>query len=129
MTSQNIILFAVLILSSSIGFTAVNSADEKLMEELSGRQKIQAKSKPLITLPNSGSLAERHLFAGLDAFKVKNYILALKHYNTVIFKHSKSREVKSAFLAKAKLYTEIGLQEQAQLNSKLALQQGYKITK
>lgn len=118
MLSQNNKLFFAISFAVSICFSAVNTEEEKLMEELSGRKK----SKPTTM---TTSVSERHLYAGLEAFKYKNYILALKHYNTVILKHRKSKEVKSAYLAKAKLYTEMGLRDQAQLN----LQMGNKISK
>ena len=126
MIHHTIKLLIVLFSVSSTCFSAVNSEKEKLMEELTGRSTravVQVLPAKLAPLP------ERHLSAGLSAFSGKNYILALKHFNTVILKHSKSKEVKSAYLAKAKLYSEIGLNEQAQMNSKLALQYGNNISK
>lgn len=122
MLSQNIKLFIVLLLATSTCFSAISSEDEKLMEELSGK----SSNKPAAVLQQktTASISERHLSAGLNAFKSKNYILALKHYNTVIIKHSKSKEVKSAFLSKAKLYAEMGLEEQAERNLRLANQLG-----
>lgn len=127
MLSQNTKLFIVLLLFTSACFSAISSEDEKLMEELSG----QPSKRPAAILrhKSSATISERHLFAGLDAFMAKNYILALKHYNTVIIKHSKSKEVKSAFLAKAKLYAEMGLTEQSELNLGLAQRLGSKISK
>ena len=126
MLSQSIKLFIVLLLATSTCFSAISSEDEKLMEELSG----QSSKRPAVVLrPLSATISERHLSAGLNAFKSKNYILALKHYNTVIIKHSKSKEVKSAFLSKAKLYAEMGLTEQAELNLGLAQRLGSKISK
>lgn len=119
-------LFIALFLISTSCFAAIKSKDknlenEKLIEELTGRT--VSKSARPATLP------ARHLSAGLDAFKSKNYILSLKHFNTVILKYSKSAEVKLAYLAKSKLYREMGLLAQAELNSKLALQYGHKISK
>lgn len=128
MLRQNQHLFLVVLLVTMNCFSAVRSEDDKLMEELSG----QKKSAPVATKaakPAASTISEKHLFAGLDAFKVKNYILALKHYNTVIIKHSRSKEVKSAYLAKSKLYAEMGLQDQSIHNLQMAIKMGNKITK
>lgn len=127
MLRQNIKLFIVLSLIASTCFSAISSEDEKLMEELAGKS--PNKPAAMLQKKTTAPISERHLSAGLNAFKAKNYILALKHYNTVIIKYSKSKEYKSAFLAKAKLYTEMGLKEQAELNFKLAHQLGNKISK
>lgn len=126
MLRQNSNLFLVVLLVTINCFSAVKSEDDKLMEELSG----QKKSMPVAVKtakPAVSTISEKHLFAGLDAFKVKNYILALKHYNTVILKHSKSKEVKSAYLAKSKLYAEMGLQDQSVHNLQKAIMIGNKI--
>ena len=128
MLRQNNNLFLVVFLVTINCFSAVKSEDDKLMEELSG----QKKSIPMAikaAKPAASTISEKHLFAGLDAFKVKNYILALKHYNTVILKHSKSKEVKSAYLAKSKLYSEMGLQDQSAQNLQMAIKLGNKITR
>ncbi len=131
MLRQNFFLFAILTFISINSFSAIKTEDAKLMEELSG----QKKSTPILastkkkTLLAPSTISEKHLFAGLDAFKDKNYILALKHYNTIIIKHNKSKEVKSAYLAKSKLYSEMGLKEQADRNLQLAISIGNKITK
>ncbi len=127
MLRQNISLFFIVLLLFSTGFSAVNTEDEKLMEELSGKVKAMQPVKNIKAV--AATISEQHLFAGLDAFTKKNYIMALKHFNTVILKHSQSKEVRSAYLAKAKLYNEIGLKDQAQLNSQLAFEQGKKLTK
>lgn len=104
----------------------MKSEDDKLMEELSGQKKGNAAAIK-VAKPAASTISEKHLFAGLDAFKAKNYILALKHYNTVILKHSKSKEVKSAYLAKSKLYAEMGLQDQSAQNLQKAIMLGNKI--
>lgn len=131
MLHQNINLFIVVFLVVVNCFSAIKTEEDKLIEELSGQKKniFVAKVANKLVVQAAASISEKHLFAGLDAFKDKNYILALKHYNTVILKHKKSKEVKSAFLAKSKLYAEMGLKEQAQQNLEVALKLGNKISK
>ena len=85
-----------------------------MLEELTGKKKAP------VAVAAKVPLSKRHLDAGIYAFKSKNYILALKHYNTVIVKYPKSPEVKFAFLAKAKLYRDMGLVEQSELNLRKA---------
>jgi tetratricopeptide (TPR) repeat protein len=117
MKRQNILLFSIpFLFFAQLSTAAVNKKSEetKLLEELTGKK--AAPAAAVKALP----LSKRHLDAGVVAYKSKNYILALKHYNTVIVKYPKSAEVKSAFLAKAKLYREMGLQEQSELNLKKA---------
>ena len=120
MKRQNKLLFTVpFLFFAQLSLAAVNrkSEDLKLLEELTGKSTAPAapvvKAKPI-------EFSKRHLDAGIYAYKSKNYILALKHYNTVIVKYPKSAEVKSAFLAKAKLYREMGLAEQSNLNLRRA---------
>lgn len=117
MKRQNRLLFALpFLFFAQLSMAAVNkkSEESKLLEELTGK-------KPVPVVPaKATSLSKRHLDAGVFAYKDKNYILALKHYNTVIVKFPKSAEVKFAFLAKAKLYREMGLVEQSELNLKRA---------
>jgi len=111
-------------------FSAIHSENEKLIQELTGQASKQSTINSTASNQTAGlSLPARHLQAGLKAFHNKNYILALKHYNTVILKYSKSQEVKSSYLAKAELYDEMGLKEQAQLNIRLAAQLGPNILK
>lgn len=136
MLCQNFNLFSVVFLLAINSFSAVNSSvkseDDKLMEELSGHNKkvvVAVKTAKAAVRPATSTISEKHLFAGLDAFKAKNYILALKHYNTVILKHAKSKEVKSAYLAKSKLYTEMGLQDQSIHNLQMAIKIGNKTTR
>ena len=132
MLCQNLNLFSVVFLVTLNSFSAVKSENDRLMEELSGHKKsavVAIKPATATARPATSTLSEKHLFAGLDAFKVKNYILALKHYNTVILKHAKSKEVRSAYLAKSKLYTEMGLQDQSIHNLQMAIKQGNKTTR
>lgn len=128
MLRQNHNLFLVVVFMAINCFSAIKSEDDKLMEELSGQKRSKAVALKTAK-PAASTISEKHLFAGLDAFKVKNYILALKHYNTVIIKHSKSKEVKSAYLAKSKLYAEMGLQDQSIHNLQMAIKMGNKISR
>ncbi|MBY0554182.1 hypothetical protein K2P97_06615 [bacterium] len=128
MLRQNYKLFILVSCIANICFAAVRSEDQKLIEELTGRT-----HTPTVAMPKQSvkkmSPSEKHLFAGLDAFANKNYILALKNYNTVISMFPKTKEVRFAYIAKAKLYHEMGLQEQATLNSRMAVKLGEKISK
>ena len=91
--------------------------EQEIMKELTGKAasniptQAQLKNKPLPT---------QHYFAGLRAYESKNYIKAIKHFNTVLKKYPQAPEVKLSFVAKAKIYNEMGLEEPAQLNLKMA---------
>jgi hypothetical protein len=109
--------------------------EQKLLEELTGKKAVAA--KPAITLTASAKAApavaanerpvsRKLLDAGFYAFTKKDYISALKHYNTIIVKHPKSNELQLAYLGKSKLYNEMGLIEQAKLNLQIANQIGKK---
>jgi hypothetical protein len=96
------------------------SSEQKIIEELTG--------KAVSRLPSAGDLKNKplstqHYFAGLRAAEVKNYIVAIKQFNTVLKKYPQSKEVKLAFSAKAKVYNEMGLTEPASLNMRLAKSQ------
>ena len=120
----------VLFLNSSVGFAKVsppnqknpslkNSAlnDQALTEELTGKKQVtQISSTDLKKAP----LSLQHFIAGQKAAVRKNYILAIKHFNTVIQKYPQSSQVRLALLAKANIYKEMGLQPQADRNLKLA---------
>lgn len=131
MKTQNLLLlFLSISLTSTVAFSSVpTKPDEKakLLEELTGKKSAttaQASASAVKTQPVKPAenipVSRRHLNAGFQAYTKKDYITALKHYNTILVKHAKSAEVKSAYLAKAKLYQEMGLIEQAQYNVKLA---------
>jgi hypothetical protein len=107
---------------------SIQSEDQILIQELTGNSNKISEDLPQASAKKI-SLAEKHLFAGLDAFKNKNYILALKHYNIVIDKFGHSKDVRNAYIAKSKLYVEMGLREQAQYNSEKAFKLGETITK
>lgn len=92
---------------------------KNIYEELTGKKsKVPYTDAQLRKLP----LSAQHYYAGVRAAEAKNYILAIKQYNTVIKKYPSSKEVKSALLAKASLYKEMGLREPASLNIRLAQQ-------
>jgi hypothetical protein len=130
MNFQSILLLCLTFFLTNPSLASIIKANEKakLLEELTGQKpKISSEVKSnentvSNTIPSDfkASRSQMHLNAGFQAFTRKDYIKALKHYNTVIVNHSNSPEVKSAYLAKAKLYQEMGLFEQAQLNVKLA---------
>ena len=95
------------------------------LEELTGKKsKIPYSDAQLKKMP----LSAQHYYAGLKAAEAKNYILAIKQYNTVVKRYSKSKEVRLALIAKSNLYKEMGLREPASLNLKLA-QQSTKLNK
>lgn len=123
-----ILLFIIPVFCISAVHSNVPTEKDKLLEELTGKSNKKNISQQQLQQKNK-SLSERHLMAGMNAFKNKNYILALKHYNTVIIKYKNSAEVKSAYLQKEKLYNVMGLKEQAQRNARLALQQSQPISK
>lgn len=125
MLRQNFKLFLSIIFIAGLCSAAVQSEDQKLIEELTGGTQLHTKTLPQQSVKKM-SAPEKHLFAGLDAFANKNYILALKHYNTVISKFPNTKEVRFAYIAKAKLYNEMGLRDQANLNSRIAVKLGEK---
>jgi outer membrane protein assembly factor BamD (BamD/ComL family) len=128
MLRQNFKLFLLVTFVCCTSLAAVQSEDQILIEELTGNSNKISEVLPQVSAKKM-SLAEKHLFAGLDAFKNKNYILALKHYNIVIDKFGHSKDVRNAYIAKSKLYVEMGLREQAQYNSKKAFKLGEKKSK
>ncbi len=96
------------------------SSEKKILQELTG--------KPSSTLPTQAELKNKplstqHYYAGLRAAETKNYIMAIKHFNTVLKNYPQSKEVKLSFSAKAKVYNEMGLTEPANLNMRLARSQ------
>lgn len=132
MKTQNLLLLILSIsLTSTAAFASVpakTSENAKLLEELTGKKaapvaavvRAPAVAAPAVVAAAPVAVSRKHLNAGFQAYTKKDYITALKHYNTIVVKHAKSPEVKSAYLAKAKLYQEMGLIEQAQYNVKLA---------
>lgn len=132
MKTQNLLLLILSItLTSTSAFASVpakSTENAKLLEELTGKK---VKPAPVAVAPVAAkrmpaaavapvAISRKHLNAGFQAYTKKDYITALKHYNTILVKHAKSQDVKSAYLAKAKLYQEMGLIEQAKYNVKLA---------
>lgn len=80
-----------------------------IYEELTGHKGLSAKQAPA-----------RILEMARDAKWKRDYVTALKRYNTIIVKYPKSREVRQAYLDKAALYKEMGLLEQSKYNMQKA---------
>ena len=91
--------------------------EEKLIEELTGKKVVVAAP---VTVAVEKPMSRKLLDAGFFAYTKKEYISALKYYNTIIVKYPASKELRLAYLGKAKLYTEMGLDEQAKLNLNIA---------
>ena len=128
-------VIASLILTGSVSFAKVSQipstvqnkphssalSDKSLMEELTGKkQTSQVAAQPATTNLKTAPLSVQHYYAGQKALQEKNYILAIKHFNTVIKNFPTSAQVKPALLAKARAYQEMGLKAQAQRNVQLA---------
>jgi len=100
---------------------------QKLLEELTGKKVAPPvaaqKAAPAV---DKRPITRKLLDAGFHAFTKKDYIGALKYYNTIIVKYPKSNELQLAYLAKSKLYNEMGLIDQAKLNLQIANEIGKK---
>lgn len=81
-------------------------AQKSIYEELTGSKGMSSKQAPT-----------RVLEMARDAKWKRDYVTALKRYNTIIVKYPKSKEVRQAYLDKAELYREMGLLQQAKYNS------------
>ena len=136
MKRQNLLL---LILTSffwaDLVFAAVTNPVEqqKLVEELTGKkaavQQNAVKVDPMASanaVSAARPVSRKLLDAGFYACTKKDYISALKYYNTIVVKYPNSNELYLAYLAKSKLYNEMGLVEQAKLNLQMANQIGKK---
>ena len=124
------VLFAGIFSLSTIAFAKVNSKDiltnrkasvlteKSLIEELTGKKNNQqnVSAKKLKNAP----LPVQHYLAGKKAAQDKNYILAIKHFNSVLKKYPQSAQVSSTLVAKAKVYQEMGLMPQAAHNMRIA---------
>ncbi len=95
-------------------------SEKSLVEELTGKKDFAA------TLSSSNlkkaPLPVQHYVAGKKAAEQKNYILAIKHFNTILKKYPQSAQVKPTLVAKAKIYQEMGLKSQAIHNLQMAQQ-------
>lgn len=130
---SNALIWSI-ILTGSVSFAKVNSvanpnanavkssalSEKNLMEELTGKKQPAVANTTQMQNLKKAPLSVQHFMAGQRAVEQKNYILAIKHFNTVIKKYPLSAQVKPALVAKAKVYQEMGLQQQAQRNLKLA---------
>lgn len=84
-------------------------AQKTIYEELTGQKGLSAKQA-----------SARILEMARDAKWKRDYVTALKRYNTIIVKYPKSKEVRQAYLDKAALYKEMGLLEQSKYNMQKA---------
>lgn len=93
--------------SPTVKQSAVNPAfaQKSIYEELTGTKGMSAKLAPA-----------RILEMARDSKWKRDYVTALKRYNTLIVKYPKSKEVRQAYLDKAELYREMGLLQQAKYN-------------
>lgn len=82
---------------------------KSLYEELTGHRSLSV-----------AATSRRILELARESKSQKDYVLALKRYNTLIVKYPKAIEVKDAYFDKAQLYKEMGLQEQSKYNFDLA---------
>lgn len=80
-------------------------AQKSIYEELTGTKGLSSKQAPA-----------RVLEMARDAKWKRDYVTALKRYNTIIVKYPKSKEVRQAYLDKADLYREMGLLQQSKYN-------------
>ncbi len=96
------------------------NADEKWLSKESIYQELTGQKI------NSQQVGVKLLKMAEQAQSEKNYILALKRYNTVIARFPQSKLAQSALLGKADLYKKMGLGQQAQYNARLA--RDYKLT-
>lgn len=103
------------------------SEQQKLLEELTGKKTVApvAAQKPSAVVDNR-PISRKLLDAGFHAYTKKDYIGALKYYNTIIVKYPKSNEIHLAYLGKSKMYSEMGLIDQAKLNLQIANEIGKK---
>jgi tetratricopeptide (TPR) repeat protein len=127
---SNALIWSI-ILTGSVSFAKVQTTnqnnlkssalgDKKLMEELTGQKAVPSKTVVQQNNLRQAPLPVQHFMAGQKAAEEKNYILAIKHFNTVIKNYPLSAQVKPALLAKAKVYEEMGLKAQANRNIQLA---------
>lgn len=84
-------------------------AQKTIYEELTGQKGLSGKQAPA-----------RILEMARDVKWKRDYVTALKRYNTIIVKFPKSKEVRQAYLDKAALYKEMGLLEQSKYNMQKA---------
>lgn len=80
-------------------------AQKSIYEELTGKKGLTRKQA-----------STKILEMARDAKWKRDYVTALKRYNTLIVKYPKSSEVRQAYLDKAALYKEMGLIPQSKYN-------------
>ncbi len=96
---------------SAIKKSAANPAlgQKSIYEELTGKKGGAVKEAPT-----------RILALARDAKWKRDYVTALKRYNTIVVKYPKSKEARQAYLDKAALYREMGLLQQSKYNMEKA---------
>lgn len=109
MSRHRVSLLIIFSLSFSSALAAVPKGDARIWEELTGK-------KAGVHKAAASSAPEQHLRSGMEAFKKRDYIAALQHYNTVISRYGTSPQVRAAHLAKAQLYSRMGLAEAARVS-------------
>jgi len=82
---------------------------KSIYEELTGKKGLSSKQAPT-----------RILEMARDAKWKRDYVTALKRYNTIVVKYPKSKEARQAYLDKAALYREMGLLQQSKYNMEKA---------
>lgn len=98
--------FSLLIILTIFSFfNCPTFAAKSAYEELTGKKPLTRKDAP-----------KQILELARDAKWKKDYITAIKRYNTLIVKFPKAPEVRKAYLDKAQLYKEMGLKQQSQYN-------------
>lgn len=125
------VIAGIVILISFNSYAKINAASTKptykkpaalneksLIEELTGKKDV-AVTISSINLKKA-PLPLQHYVAGKKAAEQKNYILAIKHFNTVLKKYPQSAQVGPTLTAKAMVYQEMGLKSQASHNLSMA---------
>lgn len=115
MLRQFFLLCATVFFSIHSFASLASTSDEKIREELTGVKRPTVQQIAMTT-----SLASRYLSAGREAFEKKDFLEAIKHYNSALLSRATPVESRSIYLAKAELYSAMHLPEQAQRNIQLA---------
>lgn len=134
--------FSLLVILVSSLFMGCQTSRKNLSTSTSAKKEAMIKNAKLQQVQNQSQdkilLGQKSLYEELTGEKIrvspaqkalelarqsknnKNYIQALKRYNTIIVRFPRTPQAKQAYLDKAVLYKEMGLNEQAQLNLKKA---------
>lgn len=94
--------------SSSIHVLTNNSlSKDQVFKDLTGKNTTVAVTK-----------SAQILKLARESKSQKNYVLAIKRYNTLLVKFPKAKEIPYVYLDKSQMYRELGLVEQSELNLK-----------